>query len=63
MYAMYPIYRMFPMYPFYPIYAFYSAHSLYVIDDGCYAYIARFHGALEDCVYSALVGAVANRAP
>ena len=32
----------------YAFYAFYSAYSLYVIDDGCYAYIARFHGALED---------------
>ena len=60
MYAMYPIYEMFPMYV---IYAFYAAYLLYVIDDGCYAYIALFHGALDAYVNSALDGAVAKRAP
>jgi hypothetical protein len=51
------------MYALYPIYAVYSAYSLYVIDDGCYAYIALFHGALDAYASSALVGAVANRTP
>ena len=41
---------MYPMYALYPIYTFYSAYSLYAINIGCYDYIARFYGALKDCV-------------
>jgi hypothetical protein len=54
---------MYPMYAIYPIYAFYSAYSLYVIAEDCYAYIAFCHSALDAYASSALVGAVANRAP